>query len=320
MLDVFLTVDVEIWCNGWDDIDRKFPRAFEQYIYGPTAKGDYGLPYQLRVLRDHGLTGVFFVEPLFAARFGEQPLAEIVGMVNEAGQEVQLHLHTEWVDEARVPMLPDQRAKRQHLRYFSRAEQATLIAQGAGLLERAGAGRVNAFRAGSFAFNRDTLPALATNGIAFDTSYNAAMFGTDSGVMPGLVMLEPFECDGVTEYPMTVFRDGRGSLRHAQLTSCSYAEMESLLWQAAEQRREAFVILSHGFEMLNVAKTKPDLIVVDRFERLCRFFERHRDTFCVRGFHELTASPRQQGAALLRTGLADTLFRSLQQAYRRSYG
>ena len=70
MMDVFLTVDVEVWCDGWDDIDAKFPDAFQRYIYGPTSRGDYGLPYQLRQLQDHGLTGVFFVEPLFSTRFG----------------------------------------------------------------------------------------------------------------------------------------------------------------------------------------------------------------------------------------------------------
>ena len=61
MLDVLITVDVEIWCDGWQDIDARFPDAFRRYIHGPTAGGDYGLPYQLKVLSDHGLKGVFFV-------------------------------------------------------------------------------------------------------------------------------------------------------------------------------------------------------------------------------------------------------------------
>ena len=77
MLKVYLTVDVEIWCDGWDNIDSKFNDAFRSYIYGPTKKGDYGLPYQLKVLNDNGLTGVFFVEPLFSLRFGSAPLSEI---------------------------------------------------------------------------------------------------------------------------------------------------------------------------------------------------------------------------------------------------
>ena len=121
MLDVFFTVDVEVWCDGWTDIDKKFPGAFRQYIYGTTPRGDFGLPYQLKVLNQHGLTGVFFIEPLFSTRFGAQALAEIVGLVQESDQEVQLHMHTEWVDEAREPLLEAVHSKRQHLRYFTQA-------------------------------------------------------------------------------------------------------------------------------------------------------------------------------------------------------
>jgi hypothetical protein len=170
MLDVFFTVDVEIWCDGWHNIDDKFPRAFRQYVYGPTRRGQYGLPFTLARLEEHGLSGVFFVEPLFAARFGLEPLAEIVGLLREHGQEVQLHLHTEWVDEARQALLPNVSGKRQHLKCFSYPEQRLLIAVGIDFLKRANAGTVNAFRAGSFAFNSNTLRALADNGIQYDCS------------------------------------------------------------------------------------------------------------------------------------------------------
>ena len=81
MLEVFFTVDVEVWCDGWDDLDSKFPSSFQRYIYGPQCHG--GLPTQLQVLSDHGLTGVCFVEPLFAGRFGLAPLAEIVGLIDD---------------------------------------------------------------------------------------------------------------------------------------------------------------------------------------------------------------------------------------------
>lgn len=319
MLDVFFTVDVEVWCDGWSNIDEKFPDAFRKYIYGPTAKGDFGLPYKLNVLKDHGLTGVFFVEPLFSTRFGEQPLEEIVGLVRESNQEVQLHLHTEWVDESRVPLLADTHAKRQHLRYFSRDEQSTLIAAGDRLLRQAGASDINAFRAGSFGFNRDTLGALAANGIPFDSSYNASLFGLDSGVMPDVVVVEPIECDGVYEYPMTVFKDGTGSLRHTQLTSCSSRELEGLLWQALETGRSSFVILSHGSELLNQAKDRADDVVVKRFQRLCSFLDKNRDSFRVRGFQGLKPQIPQQQPVPLSSPVWKTGARMIEQAYRRKY-
>ncbi len=319
MLDVFFTVDVEIWCDGWRDIDEKFPGSFRKYIYGPTTKGDFGLPFTLNVLKENGLTGVFFIEPLFSARFGEGPLAEIVGLVLESAQEAQLHLHTEWVDEAKSPLLEGIQTKRAHLRYFSMAEQTTLIATGARLLGQAGASDINAFRAGSFAFNQDTLGALAANGIPFDSSYNASVFGLDSGVMPGVTVVEPIECGGVFEYPMTVFNDGTRSLRHAQLTACSYREMEGLLWQALEAGRSSFVILSHNFELLNLAKDRPDELMVKRFRSLCAFLDKNRDSFRVRGFQGLQPQITQLQPAPLTSPIWRTGARMVEQAYRRKF-
>ncbi len=319
MLDVFLTVDVEIWCDGWNDIDGQFPDAFRKHIYGATPLGDYGLPYQLDLLNQHGLSGVFFIEPLFALRFGTEPLAEIVGLVRESGQEVQLHLHTEWVNEASKPFFEGMNAKRQNLRDFSLKEQTLLITEGAKLLRQAGAGDFNAFRAGSFGFNTDTLRALAENGIPFDSSYNARRFGLESGVMPGVSVEEPIEFLGVYEYPMTIFKDGTGSLRNAQLTACSHREMEGLLWQALEAGRKSFVILSHGSELLNRSNDRPDKVVVKRFRKLCEFLDRNRDSFRLRGFKDLQPKIVDQQPAQLTSPISKTCARIMEQAYRMKY-
>lgn len=285
-LRVYLTVDVEIWCDGWNDIDRKFPAAFARYIHGRTPRGDYGLPYQLRVLQEHGLTGSFFVEPLFTARFGMEPLMEIVSLLREAGQETQLHLHTEWVDEARVPMLDGVRRKQQFLRNFDVDDQTRLIAEGRRRLTAAGAPAPVAFRAGSFGFNRHTITALQHNGIAMDSSYNLTMFGPTSEVEPHRALTDTAVVDDVCLLPMTVFRDGTGSLRHAQLTACSWPEMEAALEQAALAGQRAFVILSHGSELLDACGSRGDEIVIRRFNRLCAFLARHRDRFRLSTFAE----------------------------------
>ena len=319
MIDVFLTVDVEVWCDGWDDIDAKFPSAFQRYIYGPTSRGNYGLPYQLHQLQEHGLTGVFFIESLFSTRFGLEPLSEIIGLVREQGHEIQLHMHTEWVDESNEPLLDNIIGKKQFLRYFSLQEQTVLIQAGAKLIELAGGRSVNAFRAGSFGFNKDTLRALAANHIAFDSSYNASMLGQDSGVSPDVPLVEPIECEGVYEYPMTVFHNGTRSLRHVQVTACSYREMEGLLWQALESGRKGFVILCHNFELLNGSMNRPDDIVVNRFRKLCSFLDRNRDCFRVRGFHGLTPNLVFLQPAPLTSPIWKTGLRMLEQGMRRGF-
>ena len=53
MLNVFITVDTEIWCNGWSSLDHNFPDYFKKYIYGPTVKGNFALPETLKILNDY---------------------------------------------------------------------------------------------------------------------------------------------------------------------------------------------------------------------------------------------------------------------------
>ena len=269
-MNVYLTFDVEVWCNDWTQLDARFPASFERYVYGRSARGSYALPQTLDILGQHGLRGVFFVEPLFSARFGAQYLETIVSMIRAAGQDVQLHLHPEWTDEIRPALLADVSRKRQHLIHYSADEQTQLIAFGKRALEAAGAGIVDAFRAGSYAADAGTYQALARNGIAIDSSLNeiAAISGAD---LPApLRYATARQVGSVSAFPVTVFRDGLGRLRPAQIGACSFAELRDALASAHDLGCQHFVIVSHNFEMLKPGRSDPDNTVVRRFERLCQ--------------------------------------------------
>lgn len=318
-MNVLLTFDIEIWCDGWDDLDRKFPAAFDRYVYGRSRQGEYALPMTLRILKEHGLKGTFFVEPLFAYRFGIAPLKEIVGLIRDAGQDVQLHMHTEWTDEANPPILETATTKRQHLFHYALDEQTTLIGRGLEKLREAGVSDVVAFRAGSYACNRATLAALRSHGIRFDSSVNPARSWSGADLAPTERGQRVAEIDGVLEYPITVFLDRPGHLRQTQVGSSSLGEMKHLLLQADAQGRSAFVIVSHNFEMLVSKKSVPDPVVVRRFEGLCRFLRNHEDrlpTVTFRNVGEATESrePPPLTSSLLRTG-----WRTMEQAWRRVY-
>lgn len=319
MLNVFLTVDVEVWCGGWRDIDRKFADAFRRYVYGRTPKGDYGLPYQIETLNARGLTASFFVEPLFATRFGLEPLAEIVGLIRDGGQDVQLHLHPEWIDESKQRILENATGKRARLSDYTLREQKVLIAEGRRLLAEAGGGEALAFRSGNFSFNADTLRALSANGLRFDTSYNASYGGMDSGVMPGVAAVSPFEFEGVYEYPVTVYRDGTGALRHAQLAACSHAETAGLLWRALDAGHETFVYLFHNFELLGATLGRADGVAVGRFLKLCTFLDRHRRRFVTTTFRNAKPKVTPRQPEPLASPLRRAAARMLAQAYRRRY-
>lgn len=292
---VFFTVDVEVWPGAWSNIDERFPEAFQRYVYGDTAFGQYGLPLKLRVLRDHGLKGVFFVEPLFSARFGLQPLQEIIALIREGGQEVQLHLHTEWVDEAATPLLTwKPQRKIQHVAHFSKQDQTVLIGWGKKRLVEAGATEASAFRAGSFVFNLDTLGALETNGIFVDSSYNHYYGGAESGVSASpttSVPVQPFRVGGVVEYPVTVFHDFPFHLRPLQLKGCSLREMTAVLDHASDNGYAAVVIVSHNFELLDRRDFSRDEVVARRFFGLCDFLARNGDRFDTSFFDGVQCAP-----------------------------
>lgn len=312
-MDVFLTVDVEIWPKDWDNSHERFPGYFNQFIRGRTSRGDFGLPFQLRVLAERDLKCVFFVEPLFACEYGTGPLSEIIDLIREAGQEVQMHLHTEWVKHSRQPILPGRQGL--NLRDFSLAEQEILLTTGLKNLSACGLNDICAFRAGNFGANLDTLRALHRVGITIDSSLNRA-----ARLQPFLrdPITDPTVIESVVEFPVTVYEDAQGRLRHLQVAAASGREMTSVLSQVHGQGRRTAVVFWHSAELLNTARTRPDPFAIRRFESLCDFLARHRDRFSTIGFSGASyAAPADQTFPQPRVGWADTVLRQGEQALRR---
>lgn len=290
---VFLTFDVEVWCGGWDRLDDRFSPAFRRYVYGASEQDGYALPMTLRILKEHGIKGVFFVEPLFAARFGLDKLRIILELIAEAGQEVQLHLHPEWCDEASILSSGKATVKRPSLWQFTYEEQVELIRIGTEMIRAAGGSSMRAFRAGSFAANTDTWRALAAEGYEFDSSVNAT---SDVSFPEGVSAEQRYARSLVPglelqSFPIGVFKDGFGRPRHAQVGACACEELTAAIDAAAASGWTDYVLLSHGFEMLKPGSAHEDQIVARRFWRLCGQLRRSQDLgrIEVAGFEKLDA-------------------------------
>lgn len=318
-MNVFLTFDVEVWCNGWDHLDRDFPQAFERYAYGRSRHGDFALPKTLEILRSHGIRATFFVESLFAYRFGIEPLTEIVGMIQEANQDVQLHVHPEWADETRPPLVDGGHGKRPLLAQYTLRDQIELIGKAKEMLVRAGAPVPCAFRAGSYGCNRDTLVAAARNGIKFDSSINAGQSWSGADLTFDERGQRVRSLEGVIEYPLTVYQDRPGRRRQAQVGSTSFGEFTRLLRQGCAQRRNAFVIISHNFEMLVQGKSEPDAIVARRFSRLCQFLAEYPEDFNPITFAEADDQVEPCEPPVLTSPPWSVAWRTMEQVWRRTY-
>ncbi len=300
-LNVFITVDTEVWPCTPNWRETGLSQEMDRLIYGTTREGEYGLPFQIDRLNKYGLKAVFFVESLFACAVGLDPLNKIVKMIQNGGQEVQLHIHTEWLARMTQSILPGKTG--QHLKDFSLEDQALLIEQGLQNLQACGVQNLCAFRAGNYGANLDTLHALAQNGILYDASHNTCYLDSHCDIQTPDLLLQPQKINGVYEFPISFIRDYPGHYRHMQLCACSWLELKNALLEAWKQGWYSFVLVLHSFELVKSKsryefelakpriryeeKLSVDRIVTERFERLCRFLTDNRDKFRTAVFSEI---------------------------------
>lgn len=282
----------------------------ESSIYGRTPKGEYGIAYQIERLNAHRLKGVFFVEALHTRVLGVDHLKRMVDTILSGGHEVQLHLHVEWVWWASPPNPRSIRGMKQ----LSLADQESLIRYGADALERCGAPRPIAFRAGAFEANDTTPAAAAKAGLRFDSSYNHCRVPGQCAMTPRRNPNQPFPIGGIMETPLTCFHDYPGHVRHAQLCSISTGELRHLL------RRHSLVnILSHSFELLNRARTAPNPLLLRRFDAFCDVLASKSQSCFFRDLEAAASSVPEPTARLSSSNLFRTAARLGEQAISHAF-
>ena len=327
MLKVVLTIDTELWPRiaHWPNHEAARPlagldAAYDQCILGRTAMGDYGLPYLLQSLRRHGLHGVFFVESLSSFAIGAASLRRTVGDILDAGQEVQLHLHTEWLSDVVAPRLALKH--RQNISDFSLEDQTTIVRYGLASLRDAGAHNVTAMRAGNMGGNVHTPIAARAAGLRLDMSFDPTQGPATRSLLQTLRAGLHGE-DACPTVPLSFVQDYPGHYRPAKLTAMSFREFRRAMLVAVRERWPYFVIMLHSFEFVKRAghgrgPLRPHLINIARWNALCSFLARHRDVFATIGCDELeTLSEPERLPSVIRTLPLDTAWRMGEQLVSR---
>ncbi len=302
---VLLTIDVELtWRHhargaGWRD----------NFALSCDPCG-VGVPYQLEQLRRHGLKACFFVDPMPALVYGLEPIQRMVDPILAAGQEVQLHLHSFWHDLALGRADP-----RFELTAFAPDEQRNLLETARDLLLATGAPAPTAYRAGSFAADAHTLDALRSLGIGYDSSHNGAEHPWPSALPLDRALIDPVDCGGIVEVPVTQICSHDDGLRPAQLCALSADEMQAALRHAALNGHPVTTIVGHSFELATRDGKRVNRVVRDRFDSLCAFLAEHPESMPTASFASLPPPPAAPFAQPLPAAPLRIAMRMAEQAW-----
>ena len=324
MTRVYITIDTEYSAGLVGDASAAAREDnFARSIACVGTDGEAGVPHVLRKLEETGQSAVFFVDPMPALVWGVAAIEDVVAPILEAGQDVQLHLHTEWLKWAGTNHPLASRSTGQNLFDFPFDEQCELLDYARTQLMAAGAPAPIAFRAGNYGANDDTLRALAELGLAYDTSHCPALVGSAGRISLSSQDRDPLEHCGVIEVPVASIEAFGGKQRHGQITALSLAEMRAAILHAHAQGRETLTLVSHSFELFSRSKGKVKTLVRQRFDRLCAFLaETEGVTTATYRNHPpkvatnstpaslLPVSPLRTGARVAEQALANALYGS----------
>ena len=269
MTRLYLTIDTE-YSFGMARRMGGGGRAenFASAIIGTTPTGPRGIHYQMDRFDAHGIKAVFFVDPMPALIWGTEAISDVVGPIVARGHDVQLHLHSEWLELAgSANPLGSQTGG--NLRDFVVDQQCTLIDYARGVLIAAGAPAPVAFRAGNYGANDDTLRALAELGIAYDTSHCPGIANSECRISLGADDRQVQRHCGTIEVPIGCIAAPGGGLRHYQLTALTDGELLAALRHAVRAGQQQVTMVSHSFELLSRDRSRANRIVQRRFDRLC---------------------------------------------------
>src|SRR5690625_714931 len=174
MTSVLITIDTEL-SAGLHGKGAPPKANIDQSVFAEIDGREFGIAWQMDQLERSGLKGVFFVDPMPELVYGPGYVKRIVEPIVRRGHEVQVHIHTEWLQWAEKSPVDGRQGR--SIGDFTLRDQVVLIEWARNALVAAGAPQPTAFRAGNFGANDETPRALSRLGMLWDSSFNPDYVG-----------------------------------------------------------------------------------------------------------------------------------------------
>jgi len=332
MVNVYITVDTETSLGGaWENPQWK-PVHPERAILGRIGSKLYGVPLIMDILEENDLRATFFTEVLARDIVDASELAEAYAPIHKRGHDPQLHLHPvfhyyQLVTQGllRREQLPPRMDLIGGLPF---EKQLELLEKGRSIFRDIFGSLPTAFRAGCYGASMSTLDALERIGIPYDSSFNAAYFGSTCLMNSRKPTNTPWLNGAVWEIPVTTFETGARrmhGLKPLEVSAVSLWEMQEVLDQAESLGQHTVTVMMHSFAFLKRAdvqfrRMRPDRLVIRRFRKFCQFLRRNRSRFRVSKFSEIpTPSDSLREVPFPQMGILIPGLRKCIQAVNRIY-
>jgi len=164
MKNIFVTVDVESYPLG----------NTNDFIFGKTTKGDYGIEYILEKFKKNKIKATFFVSSL--EYLNKKSTKKAIKKISEEGFEIGVHTHPANINPNKPYMFQ-----------WKLKEQVEIIKKAKKIIEDITGEHIFCHRAGTYGANTDTLDALIKNKIYIDSSlcYNRIFNGAHVSKLDG---------------------------------------------------------------------------------------------------------------------------------------
>ena len=296
--EVCLTVDTEFSIGG-NFADPSLAPIAEPIVLGAVDGREHGLGFLLDSLAETGVRATFFVEALQTAYFGDEPMGAIARRIADAGQDVQLHLHPNWLRYEGSADCGERGAPNNSCAGRTDVELDHFFRSGLTAFDRWGVPHPVAVRTGNFQVDRNFYRAAERAGIMVSSSVAMAVHRPSDD---RLQLAGGRHCFGsVLELPVFSYSYPLGYRRRSRvlcITACSTGEMVSVLRQARDRAISPVIILTHPQEFIKhtdprYTKLRRNRVNQTRLGRLLRFLKQNKDDFVVLPISHIGADERE---------------------------
>jgi hypothetical protein len=312
---VAITIDTEPSVAGAFADGARFKPLIHEPVWGEVAGQSEALGFIMRTLTACRLRATFFVETVHLTYFPEGVMGEYARRLQQAGQDVQLHLHPVWArfESEKFAKVNDS------CRELDESRLVELIGRGVDQISTWCGRRPKCLRTGNFSVSRSIYRAMRAADLTVASNICLAVAPPrekELHLAGGIHRIE-----GIVELPVTCFRDrgpiGRGRYRPLQISACSFTELRDLLDAMHRAGVSLAVVVTHPFEFLkwhgpDFSRLRANRLVQRRFERLCRFLADNSDRFETVGIDQVEVDTEGEDEVVLDGSPIDSAWRSLE--------